>query len=792
MRSTWLGTVAAAALATGFTVTALPQVAHSQEAGETITISAQPLAAALADLNQQSGLQVAVPSDLATGVQSAAVSDISDPEAALSALLAGTGLTFEQTGDDTYVLVPVSADGSSSEILLDKILVRGGKIERSLLQTPNSVGIVTSEDIENYVIEDTFDSFNLLGNVRRLNTGGGNDSFQIRGLSADGISDIANSQPLVSLIIDGATQNSEGLRRGARSTWDLEQVEVLRGPQSGLYGRAALAGAVVLTSKDPTYFYEGALRGDAGTLDTLGGSFMVSGPIIEDQVALRFSGDLQKESKDITFTDPLNGFFADDEYRNLRAKLLIEPQEIPDLRMLFTFNGAYDRTASAAVTGPNFFDRVFDESGLASEGREATVNNYIANISYDLGESLTLRSISSLIDTDLEIFSAPASTVYFRSDLRDGQDITQEVVLEIEDQQGSGLSGVVGGFFGDFSTRTDSNIQADPGLQFTPPTSFGFLIPVQVGNSISQTQSFAIYTDLRYNFYGPWSVLGGLRYQRDSVRSASNIASLFGDTTFDVSATFDALLPKIGLSYDINEAQSVSAFASRGYRQGFSENILGTTDRNDVDAEYVWTYELAYRFVSPEGDISFAANAFFNDYSDQQISIVNPNFGFGNNTFNIGESRSYGAEFEGRYDFGNGLSIFGALGLLKTEITDLADAVCAPSGGNCDGNEFPEAPNVTAGFGGTYRHDNGFFVTGDASYTGSYFSNSDINNTPTREIDGYFLANASIGYEREHFQARLYVKNLFDNDYITTLESSLNSAAVGDSRIFGGEIYLRF
>ncbi|MEM6934401.1 MAG: TonB-dependent receptor, partial [Pseudomonadota bacterium] len=282
----------ATALATCLAAIALaPGTALGQQGGSRITVSEQPLPAALADLGRQSGLQVAVPSDLAAGVRSASISQVSDPEAALAAMLAGTGLSFEQTGESTYILVQATEQdvaGSSSESVLDPIVVLGGKIERSLLETPNSVGVVTSEDLEDFVIVDTFDSFNILANVRRLNAGGGNDAFQIRGLSADGISDIANSQPLVSLIIDGATQNSEGLRRGARSTWDLEQIEVLRGPQSGLYGRAALAGAVVLTSKDPTYFYEGALRGEAGTLDTLGGSFMISGPIVEDQVAIRF------------------------------------------------------------------------------------------------------------------------------------------------------------------------------------------------------------------------------------------------------------------------------------------------------------------------------------------------------------------------------------------------------------------------------------------------------------------------------------------------------------------------
>ncbi|MEO0959694.1 MAG: Plug domain-containing protein [Pseudomonadota bacterium] len=187
---------------------------------------------------------------------------------ALSLFIA-QGTALAQTAEEAETPPP-------DAMMADELLVLGTKIERSFLDTPTSVGIVTSEEIEDYFIFDTFESFNRLANVRRLNTDGGNDSFQVRGLNADGIADIANTATLVSLIIDGATQNLEGLRRGARSTWDLDQIEVLRGPQSGLYGRAALAGAVVLTSMDPTFDYEAAAKFNVGTTEAVGGAFMMS------------------------------------------------------------------------------------------------------------------------------------------------------------------------------------------------------------------------------------------------------------------------------------------------------------------------------------------------------------------------------------------------------------------------------------------------------------------------------------------------------------------------------------
>lgn len=715
---------------------------------------------------------------------------------ALAAAIAASGAAMAQQATDPAAeeAPETAATGSGDTLIADEILVFGTKIKRTFLDTPTSVGIVTADDIDDYALTNTFDSFNQLANVRRLNTNGGSDSFQIRGLSADGIADIANPATLISVIIDGATQNFEGLRRGARSTWDLEQVEVLRGPQSGLYGRAALGGAVVLKSKDPTYHYEGGARLSFGTVEALGASFAASGPLIEDQLALRISGDVQRESTDITIIDPLNDFFGEDDFRNLRGKLLFEPKAIPDLRVLLTANHSFDRTATPLVNAP-FGDRILSTPGFASEGRQTTVTNYIADISYDLTDTLTLRSISAFIDTDAEIFGAPGSTVFFRDDLRDGKDFTQDLALEIDDSDGTGLSGVVGFFYGDFTQDIETDIQVDLGA-FTTGTPNGIIIPFQTGTSSAETRSIAVYADLRYNFYGPFSLLAGLRYQHDRVRNANNtVDALTGPSIFDIEAEFDVFLPKAGLAFDIDDTQSIAATASRGYRQGFTENIVGTTLQNDVDPEFVWTYELAYRYQN--NGITFGANAFFNDYTDQQVTIINQNFLPFNNTFNVGSSRSYGVEFEGRYDNGNGLSIFAALGLLKTEIEtlrdpNLANNICGASGGDCAGNEFPEAPSVTAALGGIYRHDSGFYGTADLSYTGSYFSGNDINNTAAREIGSIFLVNAGVGYETENFQAQFYVKNLLGNNFVTDINSTLTGAAVGEGRTFGAELTVRF
>lgn len=706
------------------------------------------------------------------------------------------------------------------EIALDGIVISGEKIDRSYLDTTTSVGVATQEDIETYSIDSVFESFNRMANVRHFPTRGGNSAFQIRGLNANGISEIGNAVPLVSVIIDGATQNREGILRGSRSTWDMRQIEVLRGPQSSLYGRAALAGAVVIESNDPTYHWEAAFKAAGASHEYREGGLMLSGPLIDKQLAFRISGEWLRAENDIHYTDPLNDELGDDELTNLRGKLLFEPQAIPGLSALFTFSSVRDKPASTSVDG-NFFDRVFDGgsgagppfSSLFTEFRETEVDNYIANVSYELGAGYTLRSVSAFIDTKLNVSSPPAnSAIYLREDSRTGEDFTQDLRIEIDDKT-RGLSGVVGAFYGDFSELNDSTIIADIGLGNDPPIPVGLTAPVQLGQFANDTETTAVYADLKYNVFGPWSIIGGLRYQKDKVRNFSDSAQLVGldfstfppaptpiyiSNNYDVENTFDVWLPKGGLAYQIDNTQTVSATASRGYRQGYAENIFGTPVINTVNPEFVWTYELAYRLVSEDKRLTFGTNLFYNDYSDQQITIFarDGSIPF-TNSVNAGSSHSYGAEFEATYDFGNGLRVFGSLGLLKTEIDELAipaglGAVCG--GGSCNGNDFPEAPSVTFAFGGVYKHSSGLFVAADASYTGSYYSVGEIDNRKAFEVDKFFVANAKVGYEFGPYTAAVFAKNIFDEEYLVGISgtNAPTSAAIGDSRLIGVELRGKF
>ncbi|UUX51053.1 TonB-dependent receptor [Nisaea acidiphila] len=796
-----IGTTALLALISAFAPMAAPGSAAAEEtviaqsgAAYSFDIPAQDLAGALQALASQSGHQISARGDLVEGHQSPAISGSMSVEEALRQLLAGTDLDYRLNGTTVAV---IAAEQRSNAAELKPLVVYGEKVQRSYQETYSSVGVATGADIETYKLDELSDVFNTMANVRYFSSNGGNNAMQIRGVNADGITAPENSAPQITVVIDGVVQSSEALRRGSRGTWDLKQVEVLRGPQSTLQGRNAMAGAIVVESNDPTFDYEGSARGTLGNQERRDGAFMLSGPIMEDQVAFRLAGEFRQEEKDIDFVNSADEDLNDDKYRNVRGKLLIVPKAVDGLSIKLTANDVFDQPASNTVTGPDYFDRRFDSSASGystAELRKNEVNNYGVDVTYEFDGGLSLRSITALHDADLTIGTAPGNPVYSRTGGRENDDFTQDLRLELDG--GGDLTGTVGLFYGKFDYETDSRFFLDSSILFG---AGDHTIDSRTQN---ETESAAVYTDLRYRLTENFSLLGALRFQRDEVRNfivtdvtgflENSIADILYDKSMDATQEYDVLLPKAGIAYDLTPDRTVALTVARGYRQGFSQVADSTIDQvAEVDPEFVWTTELAYRDQSIEG-LTLGGNIFYNSYKDQQITIRDVGLDGAVLTDNAGSSESYGAEVEGRYSFGNGWQAFGALGVLKTEIKDLTSILCSNTNNICDGNKFPEAPEVTASIGASYRHESGFFAAADASYTSDFYSNSAIDNDDARLVDEYYLANARIGYALGHFSASLYVDNIFDEEYLTGISSNTIEASVGDGRTFGVQVFARF
>lgn len=673
----------------------------------------------------------------------------------------------EQSQDDATVLAP--------------IVIHGEKFERSLFNTFTSVEFVTSDELDDYVRQSLDEALNSSPNIRMFENSG-NTNIAIRGMNAEGATQPSRSNPVISVTVDGAEQGIEATRRGTRGVWDVEQIEVLRGPQSTLQGRSALAGALVIKTKDPTFTPEAIFREEVNSDGLFSGAFALSGPIIEDQLAVRLSGQVTRDDKDISYSDPKWNSLGDEEFEEFRGKLLLTPSELPGFTGLFTVSRTHDKPAYNLVSGPDFFDREYLTGGF-EEFRDTTVNRYIADLKYEFNPDWTIQSLTSFVDTKVEI-NAPRSATFFREETRDRGDFSQDFRLTYGSEE-SAISGVLGLYAGQYNNRAVSDSEMDV-------FGVGHTIPLQKLNSRDKGTSFAAYADGRYEFIDRWTLLAGGRLLHDKVSANYKGVVLAGflDATLDEvsSVSNTEFLPKIGLAFELSDNQNIALTASKGYRPGFSELIVGEGTINNVEPETLWAYELAYRSNWLEDRLQLSGNIFYYDHSNMQVPVPVPNpilsAGY-SYTLNAAEAQSYGAEFEARWNFDSGLEVFAGVGLLKTKFDD-----GVYNGTSIAGKEFPEAPSLTASLGAIYKHDSGWFAGGDVSFTDGYYSKGEVRNQAIGRVDSFTLVDFQAGYENDNLKFSAYAKNLLDEKYLTFVNA--NSANVGDARSFGLQLTQRF
>ena len=217
---------------------------------------------------------------------------------------------------------------------------------------------------------------------------------------------------------------------------------------------------------------------------------------------------------------------------------------------------------------------------------------------------------------------------------------------------------------------------------------------------------------------------------------------------------YDAFLPKLSAQYALTEDMKAGFTIQQGYRAGGSSVSLASGVVADFDPEYTTNYEVSLRSQVMDGAITANANVFYTDWKDQQIDVeLN---GDSRNTIiqNAGESNLYGAELEVSAFVSAQLEVFSSVGFIKTEYED----------GEFKGNEFANAPDMTATLGSVFRGFGGIFASIDGNYQSESFVDND--NTESRKLDDRTTFNAKVGFETYSWSAYVWVTNLTDEEYL--------------------------
>ncbi len=716
-----------------------------------------------------------------------------------------------------------------NEPVFDEIVVTGQKIERTLQDTKESVAVLNAQLLDDFVLLDIEDVLASTANAFSFN---GDEGFGLRGITNNSVGTQGGGGELATLYIDGVAYTGDASRLGPRDLWDVEQVEILRGPQSTNVGRNALAGAIVIRTANPELGRTtGAVRAQVATDDTYALEGMLNVPLGED-VAFRVSGEYFETDG---FVDNVVIGGEDDSREDilLRAKLLWEPTD--------TFSAVLTGQYSDAEQGNDFYrGDLTGEFSRESSSDIRALDEYEAvtatlDLNWDIDENWSLRSISSflsggqdrLFDQDL---GPTGGLLGATSGEGDDRNFAEELRLTYV---GDRLRGVFGVYYIDIQIDdvTQGNFVINPATAGVPAPLLPFYpanFDVAVDRSTELEQrNFALFGQLDLNVTDRLTATVGLRYDTEEQTTSGTVSntlvngtlpnpadfaafgplvvggltqvnavlnSQLGQTVFAPAETdFDAWLPEFGLTYALTDNTNVAAFYKRGYRSGGVEiQTAGTQDF--FEPEYLDNFEVALRHTSDDRRWVFNANAYYGIWSDQQVSVPVNGSIFLFDTENAGRSLIAGVEVETQFRPNDRTFLFASLGYADTQFDEFcltgsqfAAQINAPAclsegvaGIDLDGFDFAQSPDWSGSIGGRYDVTDAVYVSGNVSYRDSSFSQ--VENVARFENDSAVLLNLRAGYERDGFEVAVFGRNILDEDY----SLSRGPAAVGGNATFIG------
>jgi iron complex outermembrane receptor protein len=728
------------------------------------------------------------------------------------------------------VTAPVMAqDEAASAESSDEIIVTARRREENLLDVPIAVSAFSGEALELRGALDLTDIGNITPNTTLETSRGSNSTLSafIRGIGQQ--DPVSGFEPGVGIYLDDVYLNRP--QAAVLDIYDVERIEVLRGPQGTLYGRNTIGGAVKYVTKRLPQEFALSARATVGTYDQADGVLTVSAPIGD---IVRVGGSVARLSR---------GGFGDNLTTGLenynkdvwaaRGTLELGGYGAP---VSVRISGDYSRDKSdprgghriipGLLSGAPVLDNVFDtRGGLVDPKQDIEAYGLAMNISVDLSDTLTLRSISAWRKDDtltpIDFDALPAADVdvpggYFN------EQVSQEVQLLVD---AGPFSGMVGAYYLDATADTLFDVRLFTTLSGL--TAFT--------NAAVDTETYAIFGDFTYDLSEQLSLSVGGRYTWDK-RTANILrqnylgggSPFFGgagvafgaaSTNFSGQRDFKKFTPRISLSFKPTPDDNIYASFSQGFKGGGFDprgvganapdlNGNGIRGENDEVAaflsfrpESVDSYEVGYKGNAFDGGLTYALAGFYADYTDVQIPgsvacIVSGLPSFCGVTSNAGKANFKGVELEFNARLGESvandgdrLNLLGAVGYIDAKFDQYISNIASVPTDVAAFRDVQNTPSWTASATLAYMTPVG---TGrlNLGTTVSYRSSTTQFEIPNPYIDqsGYALVDASLVYTApdDRWSIGLYGKNLLDKEYKTSGYSFIAGNATTGVPILGG------
>lgn len=647
------------------------------------------------------------------------------------------------------------------EYTLEPVTVSAQKREEDVQEVPQSVDVLDSVTIEESHVTGLTNLPDIVPNLFMSTTGGtGTYSF----LSVRGRTNCTmDVDPTVSVFVDGVPYDDfYGLANNP--LFDIERVEVLRGPQSTLYGMNSVAGVINIITKKPSdtlsvkAFGEGHYGDDYNLSSRFGGS--VSGPIVDGVLKGGLSLMNQQEGGYILNRDS-GDRYNDSHTVGARGNFELTPSDAWTISGGLSYSNLdgdggytflpYDKSA-AATLGQSYGEW---ESDVDEEG-SSDVETLGANLKIDyMMEAMELVSITAFRHTDqdfvydMDLTPAPVRVGVARNEFHSA---TQELRLQSVTDDASPLNWLVGYFFHGFERDQDLGMAT---MSMYKGTLTG--------------SSHAFFGQGTYRFLEQKLGLTlGLR-QEWTEREGELEIGMFSDETYHDSM----FLPKVTVDYRATPAVMLYASVAEGWRSGGVNLFAPSAAQSKFSKEKNWTYEIGAKTQWLDKRLMLNASAFYSEYEDYQDAVrltFNTQY-----LANVPKVRMMGFETEMEALLAEGVSLTGGFGYVDAEYVDSPD----PIAGDFDGNTVTMVPDFDAHLALRYSFLEHFYVRPEVRGVGSIYWDKE-NQTKQKP---YLTVNMRAGYAADNYEIYVYGQNL-TNRYAFTYANAYNM----DGKYYGNPI----
>ncbi|MBT9471077.1 MAG: TonB-dependent receptor [Pseudomonadota bacterium] len=720
-----------------------------------------------------------------------------------------------------------SAAPSDAAFTVEDVVVTAQRRSENIRDVPFAVTAVNQETMAE-VAAGGGDILSMSARVPSLQVESSNGRyaprFYIRGLGNVDF-DFNASQP-VSVVLDDVVLENVFLK--GFPLFDVQQLEVLRGPQGTLFGRNTPAGVVKIDTVKPSHDFNAFGSLAYGNLGSVRAETGVTMPLTET-LQVRVSGlwnhraDWVDNAYNASFADPDGDDLGN--FDDVAGRIHIAWAPTDRLSALLTLQARdYEGTgtmnrANVLTKGSNKLNANFDRDTVHYDGgrnnfQKQNTTSQSLQVAYDFGPA-TLTGVvgsyqgSSSGDGDIDggVASAPAGTSYktpFNSETGtlDSDLLQNTYELRLSSNGDGPLGWQVGAFYWDERFNLIS----------ATFNGTGGVLPTIITDIVQRSESWSVFGQGHYQVTDALKLTGGLRYTDDSrnfrgqrvLGPALDVTKKVGDeqVSWDVSAL-----------YEVNDELNLFARVAKGYRGPSIQGRIATSNFvTTADSETVMSYEAGLKSRLWEGRARLNATAYFYEVSDPQFTAIGGEGNF-NQLINADKGEGYGVEIDGDVYLGAGFNLAGGFAWNHTEIKD-SDLLVAFCGAGCtvtdpivnvgttrraniNGNPFPQAPEYTANVTLNYVHalENGSEVFASTDWVMQKNFNLFLYESVEFMQDTAFEGGVRAGWRNQGhgLEAAVYVRNVTDEtNVIGAIDFNNLTAFVNEPRTYGVQLTKRF